>query len=90
VYREQLEQIALAARWMGQTGMPLERVLKALRHALLSRWPRARYRIGFRTHMALWAYPRLANRLFDLFMLSAMGLGWRRPKTPTTVDFTPS
>lgn len=78
-YREQLQQIGTAARWMGQTGMPLERVLKALRHALLARWPRSRYRVGMRTHLALWAYPRLANRLFDLFMLSAMGLPWRRP-----------
>ena len=79
VYREQLRRIGAAARWMGQTGMPLERVLKALRHALLARWPRSRYRVGLRTHLALWAYPRLANRLFDLFMLSAMGLDWRRP-----------
>lgn len=79
VYREQLERIGDAARWMGQTGMPLERVLKAIRHALLARWPRSRYRVGLRTHLALWAYPRLANRLFDLFMLNAMGLGWWRP-----------
>jgi hypothetical protein len=79
VYREQLQRIGAAARWMGQTGMPLERVLKALRHALLAHWPRSRYRVGLRTHLALWAYPRLANRLFDLFMLSAMGLDWRRP-----------
>jgi NAD(P)-dependent dehydrogenase (short-subunit alcohol dehydrogenase family) len=79
VYHEQLEQIGAAARWMGQTGMPLERVLKAIRHALLARWPRSRYRVGLRTHLALWAYPRLANRLFDLFMLNAMGLGWWRP-----------
>jgi NAD(P)-dependent dehydrogenase (short-subunit alcohol dehydrogenase family) len=82
VYQEQLQQIGAAARWMGQTGMALERVLKSLRHALLARWPRSRYRVGLRTHLALWAYPRLANRLFDLFMLSAMGLGWRRPAVP--------
>lgn len=73
-YGEQLEKVREAARAMGDTGMPVERVVRAVRHALLSRWPRTRYPVGFRTRLAIWAYNNLPNRWFDWFMAQAMGL----------------
>jgi NAD(P)-dependent dehydrogenase (short-subunit alcohol dehydrogenase family) len=74
VYVDQLEKVREAARAMGDTGMPVERVVRAVRHALLSRWPRPRYPVGFRTRLAIWAYANLPNRWFDWFMAQAMGL----------------
>ncbi len=74
VYCDQLAKVRDAARSMGQTGMPVERVVRAVRHALLARRPKTRYPVGFRTRLAIWAYWNLPNRWFDWFMANAMGL----------------
>lgn len=74
VYTDQLTQVREAARTMGRTGMPVDRVVRAVRHALLARCPRPRYPVGFRTRLAIWAYTNLPNRWFDWFMARAMGL----------------
>ncbi|MFO0902012.1 MAG: SDR family oxidoreductase [Pirellulales bacterium] len=74
VYQDQLAKVRDAARLMGDTGMPVARVVRAVRHALTARRPKTRYPVGFRTRLAIWAYWNLPNRMFDWFMAGAMGI----------------
>ncbi len=74
VYCDQLAKVRDAARSMGESGMPVDRVVRAVRHALLARRPKTRYPVGSRTRLAIWAYWNLPNRWFDWFMAHAMGL----------------
>ena len=74
VYHDQLALVRDAARLMGDTGMPVKRVVRAIEKALTSRWPKPRYPVGLRTRLAIWAYWNLPNRMFDWFMANAMGL----------------
>jgi len=73
-YAADMVNVCQASEKMGRTGMPVTKVVAAVRHALLARRPRTRYPLGFRTRLAIWAVARLADRLMDRFMLGAMGL----------------
>lgn len=73
-YQSQLSQVRQATRTMGDNGLPVSRVIRAVRHALESRRPKTRYPVGLRTRLAIWAYYNLPNRWFDLFLAHAMGI----------------
>jgi len=59
---------------MTRNAMPVDRVVRAVRHALSAKRPRTRYPIGFRTHLAFWAARHLPDRLRDWFLLRELGM----------------
>jgi len=46
-------------------GMPVQRVVRAVLHAMCARRPKTRYPVGFRTAPASWASFNLPDRMFD-------------------------
>lgn len=72
LYDEELLAMRKATYVMGKTGMPVERVVRAVRHALSARRPKTRYPVGFRTHLAFWAARHLPDRLRDWFIVRAV------------------
>ena len=57
---------------MDRTGMPSERVVRVIRHALTANRPKTRYPVGFRTRLAAWAASRIPDGIHDWYM-SAIG-----------------
>lgn len=57
LYEQDLTSMSEASAKMDKSGMPVERVVRAVRHALTARWPKTRYPVGIRTHLAFWAAP---------------------------------
>jgi len=74
LYEQDLLAARKAAYAMGKTGMPVDRVVRAVRHALGARRPKTRYPIGLRTRLAFWAAGRVPDRIRDFFMLRQMGM----------------
>jgi len=72
LYDDELRALRKATYALGKTGMPVERVVRAVRHALSARRPKTRYAVGVRTHLAFWAARHLPDRLRDWFILRAV------------------
>ncbi|MFH1920085.1 MAG: SDR family NAD(P)-dependent oxidoreductase [Planctomycetota bacterium] len=73
-HEEDLLQMRRATRRMTKNAMPVDRVVRAVRHALSAKRPRTRYPVGFRTHLAFWAARHLPDRLRDWFLLRELGM----------------
>jgi len=69
LYGQDLLQMREATRRMTRNAMPVDRVVRAVRHALCAKRPKTRYPVGFRTHLAFWAARHLPDRLRDWFLL---------------------
>ncbi len=74
LYEQDLTSMAEASQKMDETGMSVDRVVKAVRHSLTARRPKTRYPVGFRTEAAFWASRHLPDRMRDGFMRRAMGM----------------
>ena len=74
LYEESLRRLRGSAARSSRTGMPVSAVVHAVHHALFARRPKARYPVGWRTRLAVWASPRLPTRLLDWIVLRTMGL----------------
>lgn len=74
LYEQDLTSMSEASQQMDESGMPVSCVVRAVRHALTSRWPKTRYPVGSRTHLAFWAARHLPDRIRDGFMRRAMGM----------------
>lgn len=74
LYEQDLTLMSNASQQMDKSGMPVERVVRAVRHALTARRPKTRYPVGTRTHLAFWAARNLPDRMRDGFMKRAMGM----------------
>lgn len=74
LYEQDLTSMAEASQQMDKSGMSVDRVVKAVRHALTARRPQTRYPVGFRTEAAFWAARHLPDRMRDWFMRRAMGM----------------
>jgi len=72
LYDDELLALRKATYTMGKTGMPVERVVCAVRHALCARRPKTRYPVGVRTRLAFWAARHLPDRLRDWFVVRAV------------------
>lgn len=72
LYEEDFRSLRRASHRMDKTGMPVQRVVRAVRHALCAKRPKTRYPVGLRTHLAFWAARHLPDRLRDRFMLRAL------------------
>lgn len=74
LYGDDVDAMTRASRKMDRRGMPVARVVKAVRHALTARRPKTRYPLGFRTHLASWAVSRVPDRIRDWYMLRELGM----------------
>ena len=74
LYAQDLRCITKTSARMDKTGMSVDCVVRAIRHALTARRPKTRYPVGFRAHLACWAARHLADRTLDRFMRRAMGM----------------
>ncbi|MCH5376386.1 MAG: SDR family NAD(P)-dependent oxidoreductase, partial [Planctomycetes bacterium] len=72
MYAQQMQRIGESGRRMGETGMPVSRVVRAVRQALSSRRPKARYPVGLRTRLAIWGASNLPPWLMDHFLRNAV------------------
>ncbi len=79
LYGRDVDAMAAAAQRMDRRGMPVERVVAAVRHALTARYPKTRYPLGFRTRLAAWAISRVPDRIRDWYMLRELGMTTRKP-----------
>ena len=80
LYEKDLLALRKAAYVFGKTAMPVDRVVRAVRHALSARRPKTRYPVGVRTRLAFWAARHLPDRLRDWLILRAMPAA---PSTPS-------
>jgi NAD(P)-dependent dehydrogenase (short-subunit alcohol dehydrogenase family) len=74
LYEQDLASMSTASLRMDKTGMSVDQVVRAVRHALTARRPKTRYPVGTRTHLAFWAARNLPDRTRDSFMRRAMGM----------------
>ena len=74
LYGSDVDAMTLASRKMDRRGMPVKRVVGAVRHALTAKRPKTRYPLGFRTHLACWAVSRIPDRIRDWYMLRELGM----------------
>lgn len=74
LYEQDLRSIAKASAKMDKTGMSVDYVVRAVRHALTARRAKTRYPVGFRTHLAFWAARNLTDRTRDHYLRWAMGM----------------
>lgn len=74
LYRAELEQMREASIIMRDTGMPVERIVRAVLHALTARRPKTRYPLGVQPRLAAFFFRFLPDRLCDKFILRSLGL----------------
>ncbi len=74
LYGTDFDTMMEASRRMDRRGMPVDRVVRAVHHALTARRPKTRYPLGFRTHLAAWAISRIPDRIRDWYMLRELGM----------------
>lgn len=78
LYDEDVAAMARAAAAMDRAGMPVERIVRVVRHALTAKRPKTRYPVGFRTRLAAWAASRIPDWIRDWYMLRELGLPTKR------------
>jgi NAD(P)-dependent dehydrogenase (short-subunit alcohol dehydrogenase family) len=69
LYRQELWRMQDAARDTGIRGMPVERVVRAVRRCLSARRPKTRYPLGLRAWLAARFSKILPDRLCDRFLI---------------------
>jgi NAD(P)-dependent dehydrogenase (short-subunit alcohol dehydrogenase family) len=74
LYKDDLTAMWKASQKMGASGMSVDHVVRAVRHALTARKPRTRYPVGSRTRLAFWAARNLPDRWRDWFVRRGMGI----------------
>ncbi len=74
LYGDDLEAMRAMARRSAETAMPVERVVRAVVHALCARRPKTRYPVGRKTRLAFWAAKWLPDRVRDRFVWRDLGL----------------
>ena len=73
LYREDLDHLRELAEELARKGMPVDRVVKVVRHALCARRPKTRYPVGFRTRAAVWGKRFIQDRHLDWILLRLLG-----------------
>ena len=73
-YDDDLVQMRKAASRMDKAGMPVEKVVRAVCHALTARRPKTRYPLGWRTRLGFPTLGSIPARLRDWIVLRMMGI----------------
>lgn len=74
LYQRDLMQLREATRRMDESGMPVEKVVCAVRHALCARRPKTRYTLGWRARIGPWFFGGIPDRIRDWFVMRGMGI----------------
>ncbi len=74
LYEHDLAELRDSTSRMGDRGMPVDRVVRKVRHALCARRPKTRYPVGWRTRLGFWAFKHIPDRVRDWILLRMMGL----------------
>jgi len=74
LYEQDLLKMRKAAYRMDRTGMPVEKVVRAIHHALATRRPKTRYALGWRSWLGPWAFGGMPDWLRDWIVLRMMGV----------------
>jgi len=74
LYGRDLAAFRAMAHRQAEQGMPVQKVVRAVVHALTSRRPRTRYPLGSQTRWAIFAARFLPDRLRDWIVRMAVGL----------------
>lgn len=74
LYGRDLAAFRTMAHRQAEQGMPVQKVVRAVVHALTSRRPRTRYPLGSQTRCAIFAARFLPDRLRDWIVRMAVGL----------------
>lgn len=74
LYKEDLTAMWQTSQKADETGMGVDRVVRAVRHALTARRPKTRYFVGRRTVAAYWGARNLPDRITDWFVRRQMGM----------------
>jgi NAD(P)-dependent dehydrogenase (short-subunit alcohol dehydrogenase family) len=74
LYGEDMRAMGEASLRLAARGMPVERVVRAVVHALTALCPKARYPLGVQTRLAFLALPFLPERVRDWFVRRSLGL----------------
>ena len=71
---QDLDALRMAIQRAADTAMPVERVVRAVLHALTARRPKTRYPVGLQTQIAIRIFSWLPDRLRDWSMRRRIGL----------------
>jgi len=74
LYGPDIEAMRRSTDRMARAAMPVERVVRAVVHALCARRPRTRYPVGTQTRLAFAAFKFLPDRIRDRVICRALGL----------------
>ncbi len=74
LYGEDIEAMRRATVRLAASGMPVERVVRAVVHALSARRPKTRYLLGADNRFVLALFKLLPDRVRDWFVRRALGL----------------
>jgi NAD(P)-dependent dehydrogenase (short-subunit alcohol dehydrogenase family) len=74
LYGATIDAVRAASNRMAASGMPVDRVVRAVMHALTAKRPRPHYPVGLKTHLAILLFKFLPVRLRDLIVRREMGL----------------
>jgi len=74
LYGPDIEAMRRATERLAAVGMPVERVVRAVVHALTARRPKTRYLLGADNRFVLAAFKFLPDRARDWFVRRALGL----------------
>jgi NAD(P)-dependent dehydrogenase (short-subunit alcohol dehydrogenase family) len=74
LYGDDMRAMREASQRLAESGMPAERVVRAVVHALTARRPKTRYPLGAQTRLAFFAFKFLPDRVRDWFVRHGLGL----------------
>lgn len=74
LYGEELEQMRRATERLAASGLPVETVVRAVAHALISPRPKTRYPVGAQTKLAVSVFKFLSDRTKDWLIRRELGL----------------
>lgn len=72
-YDQQFQQALKASAKSDRKGLSVETVVRAVQHALESSRPRPRYRVGWRTHLAVWGDSFVPQAVMDWALRRSVG-----------------
>ncbi|MGO8689775.1 MAG: SDR family oxidoreductase [Thermoguttaceae bacterium] len=74
LYEADLAAVRKAGRLLAEGALPVDRVVRAVIHALTARRPKTRYPVGMETFLLFRAVKWVPDRLWDRFVRNSMGL----------------
>jgi len=74
LYQEDMDALRKTTQRFAENAMPVERVVRAVVHALCSRRPKTRYPVGGQTRLAVWARKWIPDRIRDWYIRRELGL----------------